>query len=521
MFVMGNATMRRIDQQTIAAGTPGLVLMERAGMGAARAIMRHEEWLLGTTLVVCGAGNNGGDGLVVARLLFGEGHPVRVLLAAAMSELKGDAATNLRRVQDLGIEVEELGSDPDATLLRAHEEHLGRLLVDAVLGTGFVPPLRPPLDDLMRTIATLGRRIVALDGPSGLNGDSGEVDAVTPYADLTLSFGFPRWGQFLAPGRARCGRIERVDLELSRSLVESNVQLDDEAGLFVDRALAAGWWSPRAIDAHKYDAGAVLAVGAAAGMAGAIALACRGAYRTGAGLVAALVPGSQRIVVAEGCLEALVYSGEETATGGLSPSALPTLSALLARKAALLLGPGGGADLATAQFFLEAAELSRIPLVIDADALNAWQRLQRRPKLSAAAVLTPHSGELARLLGLDQAELQHDRRGLLRRAARELGAVILHKGAPTFVADPDGSLAVIGSGGPGLATAGSGDVLAGAVAALLAGGQPPFVAACLAAYLHGRAGDRCEAQFGVSGMMASDLLPELARACDEVERDHR
>jgi len=521
MFVLSPELMRRIDAAAIEAGTPSLVLMERAGLGATRSILERADWLWGTTLVVCGKGNNGGDGFVVARLLQGEGHPVRVLCLAPASELSSDARTNLDRAQARGVRVEIVAEEPVAALWRAHRELPGRLIIDAVLGTGFTPPLRKPLDALCGAIGELGRRVVALDGPTGLDGSTGHADENSPFADLTLCLGFPKWGNVLAPGRALCGRLERIDLELSRELVEAEIRGAEGVALYVDRVLASGWWRPRAIDAHKYDAGAVLAVGASDGMSGAIALACNAAYRTGAGLVEAVVPGSSQRTVDTLCVESLVHAGPETETGGLGPGALDLIVERLQRKRALLLGPGGGADLATAQLFVAAMERIETPMVVDADALNALHRLQARIDFRQRAVLTPHSGELKRLLAVDAAELASDRRGVLLKAARDWRAVFVHKGAPTFVAAPDGSLAVIGSGGPGLATAGSGDVLSGCIAALLAQGHAPFEAACLGAYLHGRAGDLLEKRRGVAGILARELCDEIAAAAAEVERDHR
>jgi len=513
--------MRSIDEAAIAAGTPGLVLMERAGQGAARAILDRPEWLWGCTLILCGKGNNAGDGLVVARLLHGEGHDVRALLIAPSSDLSPDARTNLRRAREQGVEIEFLDEDPAVALHRIHRENPGRLLVDALLGTGFAPPLREPLAELCKKVSELSRRVVALDAPTGLDGATGQIDASAVVADMTLCLGFPKWGHVLPPGRAHCGRLERVDLEFSSELVQSQVRGSEDVALYVDRLLAAAWWRERPIDAHKYSAGAVLCVGGSAGMSGAVALACNGAHRAGSGLVEAVVPGSVRNGVDAHCVETLVHGVAETASGGLSPSALGGILKRLERKAALLLGPGGGSDLETADLFLALVAAASCPLVVDADALNAFARLQRPPRFTGATVITPHSGELSRLLGVSSEEIAANRVEIVCEAAARWNCVLLHKGAPSFVAAADGSLAVVGSGGPGLATAGSGDVLAGCVAALLAGGYDPFKAACIAAYLHGRAGDRLERRAGVASLMARDLLDELPAVILEIENWRR
>jgi NAD(P)H-hydrate epimerase len=256
-------------------------------------------------------------------------------------------------------------------------------------------------------------------------------------------------------------------------------------------------------------------------MSGAVALACLGALRAGAGLVEAAVPGKQRLAVDLTCTEVLVHGLPETEAGGLSPTALPRLLELAQRRDAVLVGPGAGADPATAGLLVELLSRLDRPAVVDADALNAFGRLQRDPRFPRVCVVTPHSGELARLLGVESAQLQVRRVELVREAAQRFGVVVLHKGAPTMVADPEGSLGVVGAGGPNLASPGTGDVLAGIVTALLAGGHPAFEAACLGAWLHGRAGDLLEPRVGIAGLIARDLLPHVASAAREAEEASR
>jgi NAD(P)H-hydrate epimerase len=308
-----------------------------------------------------------------------------------------------------------------------------------------------------------------------------------------------------------------VDLDLPRELVEERVGEGSGAGLYVDRLLAAAWWKERPIDAHKYSVGTVLCVGGSAGMSGAIALAANASHRAGAGLVEAIVPGGIRNSVDAHCLETLVHGVPETAAGGLAPTALEKIRLRLEGKGSLILGPGGGNDLESAELFLALVGEATCPVVVDADGLNAFVRLQRRPEFVSPAVLTPHSGELARLLGVDSEEIDADRVATLCEASARWNCVLLHKGAPSMVAGPDGSVAVIGSGGAGLATAGSGDVLSGVIGGLLATGYEPFEAAALGAYLHGRAGDRLERRSGVASLMARDLLEELGPTIFEIE----
>ncbi len=516
MFVVDAKTVRSLDARAIESGIEGIELMETAGAGAARAALDHPSWLWGTTLIVCGAGNNGGDALVVARLLHGEGHRVRVLLLAEENRYRGDAATNLARAKQAEVPLICAGEDAAAALERLDREEPGRLLVDGILGTGFHPPLEGRLLELVEAVNATGRRVLSLDVPSGLDATTGAVQPTAVVADLTVTFGLAKWGLFLPPGRSHAGHIERVDLGIPLEMIREQVKESEGAGLYVDQTLAAGWWRPRAIDAHKYSVGSLLVVGGSMGMSGAVSLACLGAMRAGAGLVEAMVPGSQRLSVDTACLEVLVRPCSETTEGGLSPEVLPEILERSRRHRAVLLGVGMGADLSTASLACEAAAALEIPMVVDADGLNAFSRLQKPMRLPRGSVITPHSGELKRLRP-GELDLEGGRVKTLRRLSAELGCVLLHKGAPTMVAAPDQEVAVIASGNQALASAGTGDVLAGVIAALLAAGLPAFEAAGLGAYLHGRAADRVSAKVGEAGLLARDLLDELGAAGRELQ----
>jgi len=516
MFVVDASTVRAIDAQAIEGGIAGIQLMENAGAGAVRTLLKHPSWLWGTAIVLCGRGNNGGDALVVARLLHGEGYSVQVLLLESEDRYRGEAATNLMRAREAGVPLLEGEEDIAAQLRRLDHEDPGRLIVDGILGTGFHPPLRGRIRSLVETVNACGRRVLSLDLPSGLDATTGAVDPVAVRADLTATFGLAKWGLFLPPGRSYSGHVRLIDLEIPLSVIEKVVDGSEAAALYVDRTLAAGWWKSRAVDAHKYSVGSLLVVGGSMGMSGAVSLACLGALRSGAGLVEAMVPGSQRLAVDAACLEVLVHPCSETAGGGLSPEILPEILERAQRHPAVLLGPGLGPDLNAASLACDAAAALEKPLVVDADGLNAYSRLQRPLGLPAGSVITPHSGELRRLLP-GELDLGAGRVATLRKAAAELGCVLLHKGAPTMVASPEGSFAVIATGGSALASAGTGDVLSGVITALLAAGYEAFEAACLGAYLHGRAGDRVAQRTGDAGLLARDLLDELGPAGRELQ----
>jgi len=508
MFVVDSATIRAIDAASIEAGVMGVHLMEEAGAGAARMLLAKPDWLWGTTLVLCGSGNNGGDGLVVARLLKGEGHEVRALLLQDEEKYRGDVATNLVRAREAGVPLHTLRQDAAAELREIAREYPGRAVVDGILGTGFRPPLRGRIFDLVEAINSLGRRVLALDAPSGLDASTGAVDPVAVRADLCATFGLAKWGLFLPPGRGYCGTINTVALPFPEEIVKEQVKASENSALYVNKTLASGWWKPRAFDAHKYSVGSLLVVGGSTGMSGAVSLASLAALRSGAGLVEALVPGSQRLAVDANCLEVLVRPMPETGVGTLSPETLGEILERSERHSAVLLGPGLGADLQTAQLAIEATKVLKKPMLVDADGLNAFARLQTPLRLPEGSVITPHTGELRRLLGED-ADLAAGRVESVRRAAEDFSVVLLHKGAPTMVASPDGAFAVIASGNSALASAGTGDVLSGVIAALLAAGYDAFEAACLGAWMHGTAGERVSSRLGEAGLLARDLLEEL------------
>lgn len=516
MFVVDPDTVRRVDAQTIEGGIAGTRLMDQAGRGAAAVLLDDEVPRRGTTVIVCGKGNNGGDGLVVARELHLAHEDV--VAAVLTTELSGEAAWALADAREHGVRILTLGDDPVAALSDLLDENPGVLLVDAVFGTGTRLPLRAPYDGVARTMGECGRRIVGLDGPSGLDGATGAVDRACPVADVTIAFGLPKWGMVLAPGRAHCGRLHVIELDFEVELVEREAQASEDRATWIDARWAAGRWPQRAVDAHKYRSGSVFAVGGARGMSGAVALACNAAYRAGAGYVEATVPLSVAPIIDPLCVETLVHGGAETDRGGLAASVLSGLVERAGRHGALLVGPGAGDDSETATLILDLVERLDMPMVVDADGLNAASRAGRDHDFAPVSVITPHTGELSRLLGLDGATIESDRRHHVREAARRLQTVVLHKGAPTFVAAPDGTLAVIATGGPELATAGTGDVLAGAIAALLAAGVDAFDAACLGAFVHGDAGARAARDLGVGPVMAHDVLDRLAFAVRDLER---
>jgi hydroxyethylthiazole kinase-like uncharacterized protein yjeF len=496
------ATMRALDEHTIhTLGVPSDLLMESAGRAVAEAVLAL--WSPGDpVLAICGAGNNGGDGLVAARHLHALGVPVRVALLADPDALRGDAAANLARLETAGVACER--GD-----LRVPDTGI---VVDAVFGTGLSREVSGAnasvLEELSRARGRV--RIVAVDLPSGLCADTGQVLGVAPFADVTVTLGLPKLGLALEPGRSHAGRI-----------VVARIGIADEApgcrpaAWMLSRAGAGRALPARPTNGHKGSFGHVLVVAGSRGKTGAAALAAEGAVRSGAGLVTVACPDSLHAILETKCTEAMTVSVAEAEGGCFASAGQETVLELARERDVVALGPGLGRSAETQAFVRGIVEHLDRPLVLDADALFA---IAEDPAVlrgrRAATVLTPHPGEAARLLDASAQQVNRDRPAAARRIAEKTGAVTLLKGAASIVASPDGALWVNPTGGPALASGGTGDVLAGVVAAFLAQGVESALAAALAAFVHGAAADRIAARQGDAGLAARDLAAELPPTMD-------
>jgi NAD(P)H-hydrate epimerase len=495
MFVLTAAEMRAADGATVAAGTPVETLMERAGAGAAEAIERRFGGVRGYRAhVVCGPGNNGGDGLVVARRLAARGAHVEVRM------LSGGPSAPLHGIAFV-----------DRPPARPAD-----FVIDAVLGTGARGPVPPEWASALReATAESWTRVVALDLPTGLDADTGRALAggFVQRADLTVAFAHLKPAHVLYPGRALCGTIEVVDIGVEPAST-SALELATEE-------LIASLLPRRRPTAHKGEAGRVLAVGGSAGLTGAIVLASMSALRAGAGYVTAAVPESVNDAIESAMIEAMTWPLPEAPERSLGASAAPMIVARAREMQALALGPGMSRAPESAELARRIVAESPAPVVLDADGLNAFAG---RTELLAAArrrsplVMTPHLGELARLTGLSAAALEEARLDVARRFAQEWGVVLVMKGAPTVVASPTGEATVNPTGNPGMATIGMGDVLTGVVSAFLAQGLAPYDAARAAVYVHGLAADLAHARVGTLGLVAGDVTAALPQALDRLSR---
>lgn len=523
--------MRRIEAASDAAGHSYAAMMEQAGRAVAEAITQRKVVQSKRVLVLTGPGNNGGDGLVAARHLAHAGAAVTCYLLRPRDPALDQ---NFRLAQAAGAATVLADEDRGFIQLKHLTAHCD-ILVDALLGTGTRLPLRGIAAEVLRqarqalearqkmppqllTTATpspFGDRradrpfIVAVDGPSGLDFDSGMLDEAAIPADLTITFAHPKVGHFRFPGAAAVGELLIADIGTDPALAEG-ITLE-----LVTPETVRAWLPYRPLDAHKGTFGRALIVAGSVNYTGAACLAGTAAVRAGAGLVTLALPAAIHTAVASHLLEA-TYLPLPHDGGFLSPEAAGVLLEHLQGYDALLLGPGLGRTRGTEAFVRTLLESGRgvlPPPVIDADALNILAGVEGWVGMvPAGTVLTPHPGEMARLTGHSTGEIQAERVAIARAYAALWNMVVVLKGAYTVVAAPDGRTALEPFANPGLATAGTGDVLAGTIVALRAQGMDAFEAAVAGAYLHGLAGELARAEVGVAGMAAGDVLARLAQA---------
>lgn len=500
--------MRHLDQQAVKAGISLEQLMEKAGLGAAQYVRKMLGNVRGRRiLVLAGPGNNGGDGLVAARHLHDWGAEVRVYLLARRRSDDNNYLELVKREIDMADAEDDA---PFAALDRFLSD--AELVLDALLGIGAQRPIEANLATILNRLrkAREGRqppRLVAVDVPTGLNSDTGAVDPHCVAADATVTFGLSKVGLHTLPGSRYAGHVEVVDIGIPAAATAAvKVQL-------LTPEWVAGVLPSRPLDANKGTFGRVLVVGGSENFVGAVRLAAAGASRVGAGIVTVACPRSIYGMVAAGLTEA-TYLPLAEKDGGISERATSSVLDLLGDFDVLLLGCGLGRRSATMAFvrtllFSLKAD-TRLGIVLDADGLNILAGTPNWPaQINVPMIMTPHPGELRRLTGRAIPEIQSDRLGAAIRHASEWNQEIVLKGAHTVVATPDERAAVSPFANPALATAGTGDVLAGAIAGLLAQGLGRFEAAACGVYLHAAAGERVREKLGETGAVAGDLLPEL------------
>ena len=477
-------------------GVPSLELMERAAIGLARVV--GEQAGEGPIRVVVGPGNNGGDGLATARLLREDGREVDVVAVAPLEKLAGDARENLDR----------LPGDPPRERLEgvgAKDLEGSGVVVDAMLGTGFAGAPRAAVAASIAAINALGAPVVACDVPSGVDASSGEVAGAAVEATVTATFHGSKVGLHVAPGALHAGEVRPVAIGIPRG-----APAPAEAGLIAARVLDLV--PRRTRGGSKFTSGVVVVAGGGRGMTGAPCMVAEAAQRTGAGYVQVAVPASTELVIELRLLEAMTVSLPEAEGAHVAEGAEHVIG-LSERAGAVVVGPGLGRTEGAQEFARVLAREVEAPVLLDADGLNAHAgRLEDLAKRHGPTVLTPHAAELGRLLGCDPDEVSAHRLASVREAAERSGAVVLLKGDDTLVAVPGGPVAVSPGASAALATAGTGDVLSGVIATLMAKGSEAFLAAATGVLAHGRAGTLAGERIGADHVIASDVIAALPAA---------
>ena len=509
MLVLTGREMASLDDRVqVEYGLPGLVLMENAGREAA-CFVRGRYGTGARVAVVCGPGNNGGDGLVAGRHLSLRGHRVELWLGADEGAYRGDALANLGIAKSLGLAVRRA---PEDARELAEALHGADVIVDAFFGTGFRGAPRPEAAAILSAMNRAGPPVVALDIPSGVEADTGAVHGEAVRAVATVTFALPKLGCLLHPGAGCAGELVVVPISLPVQPLAAGVQR-----FLIEAGDVRAFLPHRPRQAHKGLAGRVLIVGGSPGLTGAPFLAARGALRIGAGLATVLLPNG--LPTTGKPLEVMTGALPADAAGGFGPKAAAGLAPWLGRADVLAAGPGMGRGEGAWRLLSTILGTWEGPLVLDADGLNllAANGWVARPDRSDL-ILTPHPGEMARLCACTVAEVEAVRVDRAAGLARERRAVVVLKGVPTVVAAPSGRTWLNPTGDPAMAAGGMGDVLTGVIAGLIGQGLPPEEAAVTGVYLHGLAGELAAAAAGGPGILAgevADLLPAAARKVNE------
>jgi ADP-dependent NAD(P)H-hydrate dehydratase / NAD(P)H-hydrate epimerase len=499
MKILNAEQMRNVDRRTIERfGVPSIVLMENAALAVVDAIAGHYPDA-DRVAIICGHGQNGGDGFAVARHLENRGVVPVLVVVGDRAAVKGDSLVNLTICERLGIPIYDILTSGEVETALAHAADAD-LVVDAIFGTGLNRAPSGIHADVIRGIAELRIPALAIDLPSGANASSGEPFDPCLQAEVTVTFAAPKLCHVFEPAALYCGEVIVADISIPE------IAIDDELvtlAMITPKDVEAQV-APRLASTHKGTYGHVAMIAGSPGRSGAAVMSARGAIRTGAGLVSVMTDAETAKLVHAGSVESMTYSGDD-------------LAAFLQNKTALLVGPGLADDDASYDHVRAILDTVELPTIIDASALNAFtaRAADLNPR-KLPRVITPHPGELARLLGTDTKSINADRIAAAREAARVTNCVVVLKGHQSLVAEPDGHIYVNPTGNPGMATGGMGDVLAGMIAALLARDTDPLDAACAAVYLHGLAGDLLKDEFGDTGLSAMDLADRIPHAIQQV-----
>ncbi len=504
MYLVTASEMQQMDRQTIESfGIPGRVLMENAGLGATRVLLDQFDDIVNKNVgVIAGRGNNGGDGFVIARYLAQKGSDVTVYLLAESAEVKGDAAANFKLLAPLNVPVVEM---PDEQSFLAHKTGIlhQEIWIDALLGTGLKSDVKGYFKKIIEFINTLGKPVFSVDIPSGLNSDTGQICGACIRAQATATFAFAKTGHILFPGAEYTGYLKIIDIGIP-DYIAKNIRPKQHL-LTPERIRTA--FRPRIHDAHKGTTGHVLVVSGSVGKTGAAAMTAISAMRAGAGLVTLAIPESLNPVLETQVLEAMTYPLPETENGIIGESSFNKIMDLLSGKKCLAIGPGLGEAAETKKLVHRIIKESPVTIVLDADGLNNIAgSTEILKKAKAPLILTPHPGEMARLMDSTAGSILKNRINCAREFAQEFNVHLVLKGARTIIAHPDGNIFINPTGNPGMASGGMGDVLTGIIAGLAAQDLSPESATHAGVYLHGAAADTLAKKIGPFGYLATEVM---------------
>ncbi|MCL5772837.1 MAG: NAD(P)H-hydrate dehydratase [Firmicutes bacterium] len=508
MKIVSAVEMAGIDNAAInSVGIPAAVLMENAGLSVVSALERKFSDLSSKkVLIICGSGNNGGDGMVAARHLANRGVSLQVAaLFSPGSSLTEEALINYRILENMKIAVEEIKDSSDISLMARFLES-SDIVVDAIFGTGLKREVDGIQAESIKMMNSSGKWVAAVDIPSGIAATTGRIMGTAVKADITVTMGLPKWGLLLFPGANFAGEVVVSDIGIPGWLL-----LDEKIkGNLIEPSLFRGALPERPIDANKGTCGKVLVVGGSAGYTGAAALAAEAALRSGAGLVYLALPGSLNSSMEAKLTEVITCPLPENKEKTLCSTSLPALKALAGGVDVVAIGPGLGRSPETVEMILKYLDGLDKPAVIDADALYALSQ-KKLKKFKNPSVLTPHFGEMARLAGVEIEKIKKDPVGISRDFVSRTSSVLVLKGAHSLVTLPDGRVFLNTTGNPGMATAGSGDVLTGMIAGFIAQGANIEMAAAAGVYLHGAAGDEAALEYGIHGVIAGDITKNIGK----------
>lgn len=506
MKVVTSTEMANIDRLTIEQyGVHSLVLMERAALSVAKHIM---EFNPENVIVLAGPGNNGGDGIALGRILKNKIKNIRIFQLFPEEKLSQDCKIQLDIAKKFGVEVKERYPQEE-------EIFKADIIVDAIFGTGLKKPIEGEFAEFIKKLNIIEKKILSVDIPSGVSSDTGEILGVALKSKITVTFGLPKTGHLLYPGRDYVGKLYIEDIGFPKELIES----EDLKISTIDKDFACSLIPPRPYYSHKGRYGHVLVIAGSTGKTGAALITAKSALRTGSGLVTIAVPVALKIVFQSKALEEMILPLACTAHT-LSKEALPEIMSFLNERAnSVAFGPGVGVNEHIEAILKELILKSPCPMVIDADGITVLSKIKDTLKdASSEIVLTPHPGELSRLINISIKEIEKKRIDIAKNTAKEMNVTVVLKGVPTVIANPEGKIYINTTGNPGMATGGSGDVLTGIIASFIGQGLSPFDASLLGVYIHGLSADIAVTLKGFHGLIAGDIIDALPIAFIELLR---